>query len=328
MIVVTGGLGFIGSALVRRLAARGERVRNLDSSTYAADPRRIASVGDLVETRTVDVASGPLDEHLAGASAVVHCAAETHVTRGESDEAAFFRTNVDGTRAVLDAATRCGIERVVHVSTDEVYGPALAGPFREHDKEPGEGSATSAYARSKAMADDLALAAGAVVVRPTNCFGPWQHPEKAVARWIARAVSGAALPVWGDGRHLREWIFVDDVRDAIAVLLDARAPAGAYNVGPGEDPLPNVEVARAIARLAGRDEDAVYLTAYDRPSHDRRYSVDAARIRTLGWKPKAELRGALAATVDWYRANRGWWEPLLSEAESLYDDARARSFPA
>ena len=322
MIVVTGGLGFIGSALVRRLAERGERVRNLDASTYAADPRRVAAAGDLVETRRVDVASDALDEHLAGASAVVHCAAETHVTRGESDAAAFFRTNVDGTRAVLAAAERVQTGLVVHVSTDEVYGPALGRPFREEDKELGEGRATSAYARSKAVADDLALAAGAVVVRPTNCFGPWQNPEKAVARWITRALSGEPLPVWGDGGYVRDWMFVDDVCDALEVVIDARPPGGAYNVGPEGDPAPNVGIARTVACLAGRDDDAVYLTAYDRPAHDRRYSVDASRMRSLGWAPKVGLHDGLAATVDWYRANRAWWGPLVAEAEALYDDER------
>lgn len=328
MIVVTGGLGFIGSALVRRFAGRGETVRSLDASTYAADPRRIAAVDDLVDTRRVDVAADPLDGHIEGAAVVVHCAAETHVTRGETDGASFFRTNVEGTRAVLAAADRARVDRVVHVSTDKVYGPASGRPFREEDKEPGEGRATSAYARSKALADDLALAAGAVVVRPTNCYGPWQSPEKAVARWVTRALSGKDLPVWGDGRHVREWAFVDDVCDAIEILTGAGPPAGAYNVGPEGDPAPNLAVARAIARLAGRDDDAVYLTAYDRPSHDRRYAVDASRIRALGWRPNAGLRDGLAATVDWYRANRGWWEPLVAETESLYDDGPRRSFRA
>lgn len=328
MIVVTGGLGFIGSALVRRLTGRGEHVRNLDAGTYAADPARIEGAGELVETRTVDVASDPLEEHLAGASVVVHCAAETHVTRSETDEGAFFRTNVDGTRAVLAAAERAGVERVIHVSTDEVYGPALDYPFREDDKAPGEGRATSAYARSKAIGDDLALEhegeTQVVVVRPTNCFGPWQHPEKAIPRWIARALSGRDLPVWGDGRYVRDWMFVDDLCEAVAVLVDASAPAGAYNAGPEGEPVANVDIARWIAQLAGRDEAAVYLTAYDRPSHDRRYSVDASKMRALGWSPRVGLRDGLAATVEWYRAHRDWWTPLVDEAETLYEDEAAR----
>ncbi|MDQ4125237.1 MAG: NAD-dependent epimerase/dehydratase family protein [Actinomycetota bacterium] len=320
-VVVTGGLGFIGSAVVRRFVERGDAVTNLDAGTYAADPRRVP---EGVDTRRVDVAGDPLEEHLADAAAVVHLAAETHVTRSETDEQTFFRTNVDGTRAVLDAAASAGVELVVHFSTDEVYGPALDTPFREEDT----GRPTSAYARSKAVADELALGHDGgphvIVVRPTNCFGPWQHPEKAIARWTTRALSGHDLPVWGDGGYVRDWMFVDDVCDAVEVLVDERPPAGAYNVGPEGDPVTNADVAREIARLAGRDDDAVYLTAYDRPSHDRRYSVDSSKMRALGWGPRVGVREGLRATVEWYRSHRDWWEPLVREAEALYDDRAAR----
>lgn len=326
-IVVTGGLGFIGSAFVRRAAASGERVVDLDCGTYAADARRVAPAGSRVDNRDVDVSRDDLDEHVAGAAAVVHFAAETHVTRSEVDERTFFRTNVDGTRAILAAARRAGVELLVHVSTDEVYGPARSVPFTEDDKEPGEGLATSAYARSKALADDLAVTftgpPRVIVVRPTNCFGPWQHPEKAVARWVTRALSGERLPVWGDGRYVRDWMFVDDVCSAIEMLIEHKAEPGAYNVGPEGDPVANVDIARAIARFAGAGEDAVYLTAYDRPSHDRRYSVDASKMRALGWAPSVDVVAGLERTVEWYASNRDWWEPLVAEAESLYHDERA-----
>lgn len=323
-VVVTGGLGFIGSAVVRRLVARGDDVTNLDAGTYAADPRRIP---EGIDTRRVDVAADRLDEHFAGARVVVHLAAETHVTRSETDETAFFRTNVDGTRAVLDAARSAGVELVVHFSTDEVYGPALEVPFTEDDKLPGEGRATSAYARSKALADDLALAyddVHVVVLRPANCFGPWQHPEKAIARWTTRALAGHDLPVWGDGRYVRDWTFVDDVCDAVDVLVDRAPPAGAYNAGAEGEPVANVDIAQEIARLAGRDDDAVYLTAYDRPSHDRRYSIDSSKLRALGWEPRIGVKQGLRTTVEWYRVNRSWWEPLVREAEAIYDDRAAR----
>ena len=327
-IVVTGGLGFIGSAIVRRFAGRGIPVTNLDAGTYAADRRRLAEAAALVKTFAVDIAADPLEDHLSGASVVVHLAAETHVTRSEDDEASFFRTNIEGTRAVLAAADAAGVELVVHFSTDEVYGPAADTPFAERDKEPGEGRATSAYARSKAVADDLAFGhdgrCRVLVVRPTNCFGPWQHPEKAIARWTARALSGRDLPVWGDGGYVRDWMFVDDVCDAVDVLIEADPAPGDYNVGPMGDPVPNVAIAREIARLAGRGEDAVYLTAYDRPSHDRRYSVDASKLRALGWTPRVGLHEGLRATVEWYRSHRDWWEPLVDDAEALYDDGVSR----
>ncbi|HEX2296818.1 MAG TPA: NAD-dependent epimerase/dehydratase family protein, partial [Actinomycetota bacterium] len=310
------------------LAGRGVPVTNLDKGTYAADARRLEGTGDLVETRAVDVAADPLGEHLAGASAVVHLAAETHVTRSEVDRDTFFRANVDGTRSVLAAADAAGVDTVVHFSTDEVYGPALETPFAERDKAPGEGRATSAYARSKAFADDLAVtfrgAPRVYVVRPTNCFGPFQHPEKAIARWTVRALSGRDLPVWGDGRYVRDWMVVDDVCDAVDVLLRDRPPPGAYNVGPGGEPVPNLVIAREIARLAGRGDDAVYLTAYDRPAHDRRYSVDSSKMRALGWAPATGLSEGLRATVEWYREHREWWEPLVGEAESLYVDGTPR----
>jgi dTDP-D-glucose 4,6-dehydratase len=228
-VLVTGGLGFIGSAFVRALAADGRRVLNVDLDTYAGDERRIAGVGEgMVETVRLDVAS----PELAGVvreerpALVVHFAAESHVTRSEDAPEVFFHANVEGTRVVLDAAEAAGC-RVLHMSTDEVYGPCPADPFREEDKLPGEGLATSAYARSKALADDLARSyaerVDVVVARPTNCIGPWQHPEKAVPRWATRALRGERLPVWGDGEQVRDWMFVED---AVSARGLQRRPAG------------------------------------------------------------------------------------------------------
>ncbi len=327
-ILVTGGLGFIGSAFIRRLVHAGQDIVNIDLDTYAGDVRRLE--GADVRTERVDVASydlGRLVRDLAP-SAIVHLAAESHVTRSETDAGRFFATNVEGTRRVLAAAVEHGIERVVHVSTDEVYGPALDHPFKEEDKEPGEGRATSAYARSKAVADDLACSymdrMDVVVVRPTNCFGPWQHPEKAIARWATRGISGDPLPVWGDGGYVRDWMHVDDACRALEVILDRGERGGIYNIAPQADPLTNLEIARTLAAAAGRDEDAVYLTAYDRPDHDRRYFVDGTRIRALGWAPAASLADALVATVRWYGQHEDWWRPMLAESEALYSDAEIR----
>ena len=325
-VLVTGGLGFIGSAFIRLMSDRAEIV-NVDAQTYAADPRRVPKA---IRTVRLDVADGGLGDLMQRErpQIVVHFAAETHVTRSESDEATFFRTNLDGTRTVLDAARTCGVELVIHVSTDEVYGPALDHPFREEEKEPGEGRATSAYARSKALADDLATSYAddirVVVVRPTNCFGPWQHPEKAIPRWTTRALSGARLPVWGDGGYVRDWMFVDDVCAAIQLLADNDRAGGVYNIGPGGEPLANIDIARKVAEAAGRGAADVYLTDYDRPQHDRRYSVDSARIRAFGWTPEIGVAEGIIQTVKWYAANRRWWEPLVSGAEALYQDALER----
>ena len=324
-VLVTGGLGFIGSAFIRALARDGRPVLNVDAETYAADRRRLEGVPDgLVETVTLDVAAPGLAELVAAErpAAVVHFAAESHVTRSESASDVFFRANVEGARSVFEAALMAGVPRVLHMSTDEVYGPCPAAPFREHEKQPGEGLATSAYARSKALADDLALgyADRVVVARPTNCIGPWQHPEKALPRWATRALRGEPLPVWGDGAQVRDWMAVEDVVEALRLLLERGETGRAYNIGPAAAGVSNLKVATMVAEAAGREADAVYLSAYDRPQHDRRYAVDASRVRALGWRPRATLEETIGATVAWYRDHTDWWSPLVSEAEALYAD--------
>ena len=329
-LIVTGGLGFIGSAFVRRALRAGWTVTNLDALTYAADRRRVPADRAGFETHAIDVRDRRVREIIGRSDAriLVHFAAETHVTRSEIDEDRFFQTNVEGTRNVLEAAKEAGFGLAIHVSTDEVYGPALDHPFSEDEKEPGEGRATSAYARSKAIADDLARELGAswpvIVVRPTNCYGPWQHPEKAIPRWTTRALSGQRLPVWGDGRYVRDWMHVDDACSAIELLIEKAPASGVYNIGPGNDPVSNLEIAQLIARAAGADDDAVYLTAYDRPDHDRRYAVDSGKLRALGWEPRGDTRAGLRETVAWYSDHRSWWEPIAGAAEDLYDDATER----
>jgi dTDP-glucose 4,6-dehydratase len=326
-VLVTGGLGFIGSAFVRALAADGQGVLNVDAGTYAGDERRLAEVGPgLVETLRMDIADPGLPEVVRAERPplLVHFAAETHVTRSEGAAETFFRTNVDGTRAVLHAALAAGVERVVHISTDEVYGPCPADPFREDQKLPGEGLATSAYARSKAVADDLARSyadrLAVVIARPTNCIGPWQHPEKAVPRWATRALRGERLPVWGDGQQVRDWMFVDDAVSGLRVLAERGEPGTAYNLGPAGEAVPNVEIARMVARAAGAGSGAVYLSAYDRPQHDRRYAVSTGRVAALGWAATRTAGDAVAETVAWYRDHAEWWQTLVPEAERLYAD--------
>jgi dTDP-glucose 4,6-dehydratase len=331
-IAVTGGLGFIGSAFLRRMAERGAELLNIDSHTYAADARRLAgAAGERVTTVAMDICDAGLAEALADfrPDLVVHFAAETHVTRSESNADLFFRTNVEGTKNVMEAALGCRTGLVVHVSTDEVYGSCDGDPFIEDDKLPGEGAATSAYARSKAVADDVALTFAdrlpVVVARPTNCFGPWQNPEKAIPRWTTRALRGERIPVWGDGRQVRDWMYVDDACAAIDLVAHKGIPGEAYNIGPQGRQRANIEIARMIARAATGDEGIVYLTDYDRPNHDRRYAIDATKLRRLGWRASSELDELVARTVEWYRTNEDWWRPLLGEAENLYSDAVARA---
>jgi dTDP-glucose 4,6-dehydratase len=326
-VLVTGGLGFIGSAFVRALARDGQAVLNVDLDTYAGDERRLAEVaGAGVETVRMDVAAPEIADLVAleRPPLIVHFAAETHVTRSEHAAEDFFRTNVEGTRRLLDAAVAAGVGRVVHMSTDEVYGPCPGEPFREHQKEPGEGLATSAYARSKALADDLACSYAdrldVVVARPTNCIGPWQHPEKAVPRWTTRALRGERLPVWGDGGQVRDWMFVADAVSGLRAIAERGERGAVYNVGPAAEAVPNVEIARMVARAAGAGDDAVYLSAYDRPDHDRRYAVSVERIAGLGWAARHPLDRAIPETVAWYRDHADWWGTLVPEAERLYAD--------
>lgn len=325
--LVTGGLGFIGSAFVRQMVESGGHPLVVDLETYAGDRRRLSDIEESYELVRLDVAESGFQDFVAQRrpACIIHFAAETHVTRSEVDVSRVKRTNVEGTRTVLDAALRAGTELVIHVSTDEVYGPCLRPtPFREEEKEPGEGRATSTYAKSKALADDVALGYRSqlpvIVVRPANCYGPWQHPEKAVARWTIRAIERQGLPVWGDGLQSRDWMYIDDLCAAIRLIADKGEPGSVYNIAPQGEERSNLEVARIIARAAGVPEEAVYLTAYDRPDHDRRYAVDASRVLRLGWDPQVDFIKGIERTVSWYSKHKWWWQEKIGDAESLYDD--------
>jgi dTDP-glucose 4,6-dehydratase len=329
-VLVTGGAGFLGSHFIRSWLGgdRGDML-NVDLLTYAGSPERIAEVADDPRYKflSADVADPAAMSRACRdfrPDRVVHFAAESHVTRSEREPDRFRRTNVDGTRVLLEAAEVSGVRRFIHISTDEVYGPILAGAFREEEKLPGDVQATSPYAKSKAIADDIALGFDGdmeiVVVRPTNCFGPWQYPEKAFGRWATRALMGRPIPVWGDGLYVRQWLYAADLARAVSLLLDASSPERVYNVGPRHDPeITNLDLARWLLEHLRIPEGRLVLTEYDRPDHDRRYAIDPSRIEGLGWKP-GDTWALFAATVEWYRANDEWWKPLLPEAESIYQD--------
>lgn len=333
MAFITGGAGFIGSHFARLWRHRGGEVVNLDRLTYAGDVRRLGPLMkdprhhflqvDVTDPSEVRDAIRRFRPEL-----VVHFAAETHVTRSESNPQAFWRTNVQGTKVMLEEAAAGRVRRFLHISTDEVYGARLHGAFREEEKEPGEAQATSAYAKSKSCADDLARRftgrLEVVVARPTNCFGPWQSPEKAVPRWIIRAVTGGSVPVWGDGEYVRQWLFAEDLVRAIALLADQPSPEPVYNIGPRHDPdITNADLVRWLLDRLGLPHDRLVLTAYDRPNHDRRYAVDPTRIERLGWRA-GDIWNQLAETLHWYRDADWWWRSVLAGAESIYRDDMRR----
>jgi dTDP-glucose 4,6-dehydratase len=329
-LLVTGGAGFIGSNFVRHVLADDDcRVVNLDLLTYAGN---LESLAGLPEDRHLfvhgDICDGALvrrllEEHKP--DAVVHFAAESHVDRSIDDPGAFIRTNVVGTQTLLDAALdywQGGAEhfRFVHVSTDEVYGtlsvdePAFTERHRYAPNSP--------YAASKAAADHLARAwhrTYGLPVMITNCsnnYGPYQFPEKLIPLMLINALEGERLPVYGDGQQRRDWLFVTDHCSAIERVLHAGRPGRVYNIG-GNAEMANLDVVHLLCDLlderrpVNRPRRELIEFVTDRPGHDRRYAVDTARIQAeLDWKPSVDFAEGLARTVDWYLANRDWWQRI------------------
>ena len=313
-LLVTGGAGFIGSNYVRWvLAHTDDDVVVYDALTYAGNRENLREVhGDsrlaFIQGDVCD--RDGLAEAMEGCDAVVHFAAESHVDRSIIGPDAFVRTNCDGTNVVCDTARQLEVDKVVHVSTDEVYGSIDEGSFSETDRlEP-----RSPYSASKAGADLIALAYGetfglpVAITRTTNNFGPYQHPEKLIPLFTTNLLDGQAVPLYGDGLNVRDWCHVDDNCAAIDLVLRQGQSGEVYNIAAGNE-LTNRDLTDRLLVLCGRDESFIRYVD-DRLGHDRRYSVDAAKIGEMGWSPARDLEEALAATVDWYRVNRWWWEPL------------------
>jgi dTDP-glucose 4,6-dehydratase len=330
-LLVTGGCGFIGSAFVRLALARGHGVVNLDKLTYAGNPANVADLEDHPGYRFVhaDIADPrAAAEAVEGVDAVVNLAAETHVDRSIHDPASFPMTDVVGTAVLLDAARRAGVGRFVQVSTDEVYGSIPRGAFRETDPL----VPSSPYSASKAGGDLQALAwhrtwgMDVVVTRGSNTFGPRQYPEKLIPLFVTNALDGLPLPVYGDGLQVRDWIHVDDHCEGILAVLERGAAGEVYNVGGGNERT-NMEITRRILALTGRGEDLVRHVE-DRSGHDRRYALDTAKLRALGWAPARGLDDGLPETVAWYRDNRAWWEPIRSGEYRAWYETQYAGRPA
>lgn len=334
-VLVTGGSGFIGSALVHLLVREGHQVANIDKMTYAANPASLAGLSAGYRHIHADIADAPA---LASAfrdhrpEAVVHLAAESHVDRSIDGPLPFVTTNVTGTATVLEAARAywnglVGSERegfrLLHVSTDEVFG-SLGAEGRFDETSPYQPN--SPYAASKAAADHLARAwhvTYGLPVMVSNCsnnYGPRQYPEKLIPLMILNGLTGLALPVYGDGRQVRDWLHVDDHARGLLAMLERGRPGESYLLGGGCD-IANIDVVHAVCdaldemvpdRLGCRRRLLRHVT--DRPGHDRRYAVNPSKAaRELGWRPEDSFAEGIRATVRWYLDNEAWWAPLLGE---------------
>ena len=332
-ILVTGGAGFIGSNFVELLLRQrpGWQVVNLDALTYAGnlenlaeverDPRYVFVHGDVQEpadvARALEACRGPVS--------VVHFAAESHVDRSILSGLPFVRTNVLGTQVLLDEARARGVERFVHVSTDEVYGSlGASGKFSEETPL----APNSPYSASKAASDLLVRAAfhthgfPGLITRCSNNYGPYQFPEKLIPLMIANASEDKELPVYGDGQNVRDWLYVEDHCEALLAVLERGRPGEVYNVG-GNNEYPNLAIVRLILSALGKPESLIRFVK-DRPGHDRRYAIDASKIqRELGWAPRYRFDTALPRTIQWYLSHATWLQRVRSGA---YRDYYARQY--
>jgi dTDP-glucose 4,6-dehydratase len=316
-LLVTGGCGFIGSNFIRHVLEEHpeDEVLNLDKLTYAGNPENLAEVeesaryffnkGDICEPEDVEKAFA------WGPDAVVNFAAETHVDRSISSPEAFVKTDVLGTYHLLEQARTLGI-RFVQISTDEVYGSIVEGSFTEESPL----RPNSPYAASKAGADLLVrsyvrtYSIDAVIVRSSNNYGPYQYPEKVIPLFVTNLLEGRKVPLYGEGSNVRDWLYVRDNCRAIDLVLRSGLSGETYNIGAGQEKT-NLELTYAILDILDAGEEAIEQVP-DRLGHDFRYSIETSKLRDLGWEPRQGFEGGLRETVQWYRDNTAWWEPIKS----------------
>lgn len=312
---VTGGAGFIGSNFVRHLlVSRSDaEIVNFDKLTYAGNLNSLKDISGNSRYRFVkgDICdASAVEKAMRGCDVVVNFAAESHVDRSINDAQPFIRTNYIGTYVLLEVAKKLGIKRFIQISTDEVYGSRDSGHFTEGDAL----NPSSPYSATKAAADLLALSYfkthwfPVTVARSSNNFGPFQYPEKLIPLFITNALEDKPLPVYGDGLYRRDWLFVEDNCEAIALVMEKGRPGEIYNIGGGNEKA-NLEVTNAVLALLRKPKSLITHVA-DRPGHDRRYAIESAKIKKLGWKPSRRFEDALASTVGWYKDNEWWWRPL------------------
>ncbi|MFA4906589.1 MAG: dTDP-glucose 4,6-dehydratase [Candidatus Margulisiibacteriota bacterium] len=327
-LLVTGGAGFIGSNFIRFILNRHPdwEVINFDKLTYAGnlenlkdiekDPRYSFVKGDICDPKAVEKVVGLLAPRhgsgQGGSEMIVNFAAETHVDRSIVSAGSFVQTDVYGTYVLLEAVKKFNVSRYLHISTDEVYGSIEKGSFTEESTV----CPNSPYAASKAGGDLIVRSyfqtykLPVVITRSSNNYGPYQYPEKVMPLFITNALRGQKLPLYGDGKNIRDWLYVEDNCEAIDMVLREGKDGEVYNIG-GESERQNIEITRLILKELGLTEDLINYIK-DRPGHDRRYSIDCSKVKKLGWKPKTEFDEGLKKTVAWYKNNREWWEKLIT----------------
>ncbi len=314
-ILVTGGCGFIGSAFIRNLLGgrSGVSVVNLDKLTYAGNPRNVAAVADSPSYRFVlgDICDpAAVADAMAGCDVVVNFAAETHVDRSLLGDASFIDTDVKGVFVLLEEAKRIGVKKFVQISTDEVYGSIESGSFTEDSKL----TPRNPYSASKAGGDRIAYSYWAsykvpvVITRASNNYGPYQYPEKLIPLFVTNALDDLPVPLYGDGKNVRDWLHVDDHAAAVEFLIERGEPGEVYNVAGGNE-TENIEITKRILKILGKPESLI-RPVVDRSGHDRRYSLDAGKLARLGFSPKRRFDEAIESTVSWYVDHPEWWRPI------------------
>lgn len=325
-ILVTGGAGFIGTNFVYHMVEKGHEIVVLDKLTYAGGKDNLEPLGDKVKLIVGDVCDhDTVKDAVSGIDWVVHFAAESHNTRSETDPELFYRVNVEGTKIMIEESIVAKVKKIFHISTDEVYGSAVEGFFKEEDKLPGDSQATSAYSKSKAQADDLAqdfakLGHPILITRTTNNFGAWQFPEKALPRWITNLLLGENIPVWGEGKQVRDWLYAPDNAKAIEFILENGKLGEVYNVAANNKPeITNRMAAEMLCKALNKDpKDWIEFVPDPRPAHDFRYALDTSKLEALGWKPDRNPDKQFGETVEWYKKHEKWWKKRKAEAERIY----------
>lgn len=326
-LLVTGGCGFIGSNFIRYWLKKypKDKVVNLDKLTYAG---HLISAKDFAKNKNYKFIKGDIcdpkivDKAMSGVDIVVHFAAETHVDRSIVDPFVFIKTNFLGTATLLESALKNKVQRFHYVSTDEVFGALPLGGGKFSEKTPY--SPHSPYSASKAGADHLVRAYHDTYGLPisiTNCadnFGPYQDPEKLIPRFITNLIDDKEVTIYGDGKYVRDWLYVEDHCRAIDIVIKKGKVGETYLVGGLKKDINNLEITYKLLKIFGKDKSYIKFVK-DRPGHDRRYAINWNKInKELGWKPQYDFDTYLQKTVDWYKTNEWWWRPLKKEAEKLY----------